>query len=255
MIKAAQLKENATVADMIGNGEWKWPTEWKERIVELTNVVVPNLENQLDDRLVWVNKKGVETKFSVGNVWNDTREYGNKVQWAKMVWYTQCIPSHAFVVWLAMRGRLNTQDKLAKWYPENEFECVFCKNQSDSVCHLFFYCEYSSWIWKEVKKKVKGSDIPNEWEKIVTWFINSKCPNKVWNVVQRLVFAASVYWIWRERNSRIFKKIVIPKETIKEKIVECVKLRILSLKFKQCTTYEELKENWEINMAEHRPRL
>ncbi|GKA11704.1 putative reverse transcriptase domain, reverse transcriptase zinc-binding domain protein [Tanacetum coccineum] len=55
----------------------------------------------------------------------------------------QCIPRHAFMVWLVIHGRLNTQDLMGIWEKNGDMRCVFCKNVPDSHDHLFFECEFS----------------------------------------------------------------------------------------------------------------
>nr|GFA46096.1 hypothetical protein [Tanacetum cinerariifolium] len=50
---------------------------------------------------------------------------------------------HAFMVWLAIHGRLRTQDLMVKWEKYGDMRCVFCKNVLDNHDHLFFECEFS----------------------------------------------------------------------------------------------------------------
>nr|GFA58411.1 RNA-directed DNA polymerase, eukaryota, reverse transcriptase zinc-binding domain protein [Tanacetum cinerariifolium] len=43
--------------------------------------------------------------FSVSNVWADLAKVKPMVSWHKLVWFSQNIPRHAFMVWLAVNYR------------------------------------------------------------------------------------------------------------------------------------------------------
>lgn len=47
------------------------------------------------------------------------------------------------MLWLAIHGRLSTQERLAKRYPGKQMNCPLCRKEMDSNDHLFFNCEYS----------------------------------------------------------------------------------------------------------------
>ncbi|GJR22247.1 putative ribonuclease H-like domain-containing protein [Tanacetum coccineum] len=91
------------VADLISEDGWKWP------------------------RAVWINKKGKEKSFSVNDVWKGIKCNSTKVIWYNHVWFTQCVPRHSFILWMAIRGRLKTQDRLSKWLNIQDMSCLFCK--------------------------------------------------------------------------------------------------------------------------------
>nr|GEW03781.1 RNA-directed DNA polymerase, eukaryota, reverse transcriptase zinc-binding domain protein [Tanacetum cinerariifolium] len=79
-------------------------------------------------------------------MWPDGHAYKNliadedDVDWWKVVWYSQNIPKHAFVVWLAGQNKITTQDKIKQWGSYDVLCCFLCKNDSDSHSHLFFEC-------------------------------------------------------------------------------------------------------------------
>ena len=156
IVYEGRFKNDAAVADLYDDGKWRWPQDWFDEfpILKLTN----NVKLQLDkvDKAVWVDKKKREIQFTVGRAWKDFRHDKGKVDWAKSVWYSQCIPKHSFVSWVAMHGRLNTQDRIVQWFPGKQMQCALCAQGIDSHEHLFFKCRYSSHIWNKVKKKPKS---------------------------------------------------------------------------------------------------
>ncbi|PWA47412.1 hypothetical protein CTI12_AA483670 [Artemisia annua] len=99
---------------------------------------------------VWVDGKNREVKFSMSRAWKDLRVNNQKVKWASTVWFSQGTLYHAFITWLAVNERLNTQDRLLGWNPNRQMQCAFCIKEADSHDHLFFSCEVTSKIWKEL---------------------------------------------------------------------------------------------------------
>lgn len=54
------------------------------------------------------------------------------------------------IAWLAIKERLNTRDRLAKFGLCADPRCVLCGINDESHNHLFFDCEFSSVVWKSV---------------------------------------------------------------------------------------------------------
>ncbi|GKB36272.1 RNA-directed DNA polymerase, eukaryota, reverse transcriptase zinc-binding domain protein [Tanacetum coccineum] len=113
----AILGKECTLNEIISDGRWVWPEEWNG---------------------------------DLSNVWKDMICDDTKVDWFKLVWFSQSIPRHAFVTWLAIQKRLMTHDKILVWRPNEDFKCALCSNCPDSHNHLFFSCEFSKEIWKEL---------------------------------------------------------------------------------------------------------
>nr|GEV51067.1 hypothetical protein [Tanacetum cinerariifolium] len=92
------------VADLIVNGTWNWP--------------------------------------NACSAWEALRPRGNEVNWFHIVWFSHCIPRHAFHVWLLMRRCPKTQDLLRPWdvcdsVVLSSLRCSLCGLQEDSHEHCF----------------------------------------------------------------------------------------------------------------------
>ena len=61
-----------------------------------------------------------------------------------------------------------------------------------------------------------------------------KMPNRrnIWLIVRKIVFPATVYFIWQERNMRLFGGFSRTVDELFKTIVEAVRLRIMGLKLK-----------------------
>ncbi|GJT25924.1 reverse transcriptase domain, reverse transcriptase zinc-binding domain protein [Tanacetum coccineum] len=53
--------------------------------------------------------------FSVASAWDSLRSRADVVDWFHVVWFPQCIPRHAFHIWLVTKQTLKTQDTLRQW--------------------------------------------------------------------------------------------------------------------------------------------
>ncbi|PWA82932.1 reverse transcriptase domain, Reverse transcriptase zinc-binding domain protein [Artemisia annua] len=139
------IDDKVKMYEMIEDGEWNTKVDWVKNL--LTNIPVPIIHNDTKDEAMWVTKDNKKGKFTIGSVWKDWKEEGQKVMWSSFVWFSQCIPKHSFILWLAINDRLSTQERLLRWYPERQMTCTFCGNEPDSIKHLFFECTYSLNIW------------------------------------------------------------------------------------------------------------
>ncbi|PWA89670.1 RNA-directed DNA polymerase, eukaryota, Reverse transcriptase zinc-binding domain protein [Artemisia annua] len=54
-------------------------------------------------------------KFSIRMAYSELHDGGNVVRWSKLIWFSQNIPKHAFLLWLAIQCKLPTQDKIRRW--------------------------------------------------------------------------------------------------------------------------------------------
>jgi hypothetical protein len=199
------LNVNDKVVDWLDQDGWKWPDVWNDLFSEVVNVPVPSLSDECDDKVIWVNKKNKESEFSVKEAWKALRTDCPKVLWYKHVWFSQCIPRHAFVIWMAMRGRLKTKDRISKWFNVTSVLCSLCNNDDETHGHLFFQCEFSKRVWDNLKPLCKLEDISCIWAEVVSGISIRIANNSIWSVIQCLVFGAAVYFLWQERNVRIFQ--------------------------------------------------
>ncbi|GKE18844.1 hypothetical protein Tco_1426421 [Tanacetum coccineum] len=64
---------------------------------------------------------------------------------------------------------------------------------------------YSAKIWERVKVKGKMENANSNLYKVVDKISERPSNNHIWRIIQRLIVSASVYFIWQERNKRLFQ--------------------------------------------------
>ncbi|GJX06712.1 hypothetical protein Tco_0194644 [Tanacetum coccineum] len=65
-------------------------------------------------------------------------------------------------------------------------------------------------------------------------------------VIGQLLLAATSYFIWIERNNRLFKKVKKKPEEIRDMVMITVRLKLLTLRFKNKLKVVELLSRWKM---------
>ncbi|GKD85226.1 reverse transcriptase zinc-binding domain-containing protein [Tanacetum coccineum] len=104
-----------------------------------------------------------------------------------------------------MHRRLPTQDRISKWWPNKNLKCSLCSEETDSHEHLFFKCKYVDQIWRVAMVKCQLKKCNNEWKIILDELIQMPNKRNIWIIIKKITFAACVYHVWQERNTRIFQ--------------------------------------------------
>ncbi|GKC37655.1 RNA-directed DNA polymerase, eukaryota, reverse transcriptase zinc-binding domain protein, partial [Tanacetum coccineum] len=155
------------------------------------------------DKVLWKSNAGKLGGFSVKNVWTDLSEVRPKVPWYKMVWFSQNIPCHAFISWLAINKKLKTQDKVARWQNIDDLKCSLCNLVQDNHSHLFFNCEFSAKVWNHFKDQMRLDYALDDLYQIISYIVARPINRSIWNIIHRLVIGAVVYFLWQEQKPDI----------------------------------------------------
>ncbi|GKD44979.1 RNA-directed DNA polymerase, eukaryota, reverse transcriptase zinc-binding domain protein, partial [Tanacetum coccineum] len=246
----AGFNDQTKLADVMDSDGWKWPADWFVKYPWISNMKTPILNN-CPDKAVWVDSNGIERRFSTNTVWKDVRSTSAKVSWHNLVWHPNCIPKHTFILWLAAKEKMYTQDKLSKWYPNKIFECSLCKKGMDSHDHLFFKCDYAKEIWKKICGKARMKFHNDSWNNTLDEMSKGVANRSVWGVIRKLCLAAVVYYIWQERNLRLFNNDQRDKEVLINTIIEEIKAKMVSITVKNTDTVLQAEEEWKLVTENH----
>jgi len=132
--------------------------------------------------------------------------YRPKMGTAELIWTSMALPKHRFMVWLAVQGRLLTQERKVRMnIPVEDVACCMCDEQvMETTVHLFEECKWTLAVWHEI----------NQWTR-TTMQINGitrmldKIKVKHWVQFKKEIMAAIcgavLYHTWRARNWKKFK--------------------------------------------------
>ncbi|GJX76442.1 hypothetical protein Tco_0323253 [Tanacetum coccineum] len=199
-----------------------WPNEWYLKYPLLNSLTVPNLIPNSLDWLFWLTHNGVESDFSVSIVWDSIRPKSDGINWYDLVWFSHAIPRHAFHLWLVIKRKLKTQDLMRQWDD-----------------HLKVY-----------------AGLPNataSLDSIINPLIPMSRKRAARSVIAKLVFVASSYFIWQERNNRLFANQKRSKDQLIDIIKSTVRLKLLTCSFKRTANVEGLRHFY--SFGSYLPRL
>ncbi|GKB51886.1 reverse transcriptase zinc-binding domain-containing protein [Tanacetum coccineum] len=143
------------------------------------------------------------------------------------------------------------QDKLRQWdvAPTTDITqvcCLLCGTQPDSHEHLFFKCSYSSKVWALIRGLVGVDVVLLVLDNILAWFQPMGNKRTIQNIVGKILFAAASYFIWLERNNRLFKNNRRTPEELRDAIVVTVRLKLTTFRFKNNAKVHSLISLWKM---------
>lgn len=157
------LSLSCKVADIVKDGKWIWPEAWRTKFPFLFLLPASLIFHDIQDKAFWKSRNEKACPFySVKTAWFDLSIPKPVVPWYKIMWFIQNIPRHAFMLWLDINGKLNTQDKVTIWNKVDDLKCPLCSSVKDDHSHLFFRCEYSSKVWDYLKVLMRLDYVPND---------------------------------------------------------------------------------------------
>ncbi|GJZ98343.1 hypothetical protein Tco_0670796 [Tanacetum coccineum] len=247
--KREGFNKETKVCDLVINGVLDWPTSWLSKYPSLNAIVSPVLVPNSHDLLEWQNEDGLVCSFSAHTVWNTICARGTKVSWYDAVWFSCCIPKHVVHLWLVIRRRLKTQDTLRHW--DNMIyalvTCSLCETQPDSHDHLFFECPFSQQVWNQVKGVAGLASSNASIYDIIDDIIPFAARKTSKSVIAKLVVAATSYFIWQERNGRLFKNMKRTVNQVVECIMNTVRLKLMSCRLKKSRSACDIVKAWKLS--------
>lgn len=128
-----------------------------------------------------------------------------KVPWRKLMCNNFVVPRWLFILNLAIQGRISTKERLAKQGITVDQTCMLCSREQECIDHLFFECDFSKEIWSRILKWQRIHRQLKLWQEEIEWANIEMRSNNPTAKVFRMTFAGCVYYIWQERNFRIFQ--------------------------------------------------
>ncbi|XP_056695389.1 uncharacterized protein [Spinacia oleracea] len=181
------------------------------------------------NREVFLQANGVDQfvqagKFRIQKMYKFLHPVGAQVGWKRLICNTHASPKSTFIMWLAVQNRLATKDILIRWQLNIDDTCGLYQLESESLEHLFFSCSYSKEIWRQVLLYLGVTRIVLPWQEEVQIAVKRSRSKQKKACKYSIAFIESVYCIWLQRNSKVFRDHVDPVKTVVSNImfnVEC----------------------------------
>lgn len=187
---------------------------------------------QDEDIVLWKHAEGKYMgNFSTSKTWEQIREKKPACDWSKGVWFSQSTPKFSFLMWVAIKGRLQTTDRMQIWNTSINTTCVLCNSTPESCAHLFFDCSYTKKIWRSLVGGLMQDSFTTDWSNLIA-LVSKPWLTPIKTFVLRYTLQAAVHAIWWERNARRHGE--KPKDTyaLIMFVDKGVRLKLLSVKGK-----------------------
>ncbi|MFS7993166.1 putative H(+)-transporting two-sector ATPase [Helianthus anomalus] len=244
------------MADLVDDqNSWKWPMAWHDLYPVLNDLEPPILEPDIADRLIWKDRHGNRMHFSSGEVSDNIRRRGHVVPWVDFVWFSQWIPRHSFHMWLVIKNKLKTQDRMCVWDADSETNlnlmcCPLCRYDKDSRDHLFFHCSFALKVWNLVKDMAYMENVGPNWASVMDWIQQHASSKSAEIIVSKLVVTASAYFVWQERNNRLFTQSQRTASMIANIVLHTVRLKLMSFRMGRNTKNPLMLERWKTQVVD-----
>lgn len=173
------------------------------------------------------------------------REKGLDVTWNREVWFASGIPRHKFLTWLIVLNRCPTKDKMISWGLYVDPLCVLCNSHFESRNHLLFDCQFNWIIWNYLAT-MTGFHSPRRWHDLLISF-RQDLGTGTHKKLLRIFWQASLYLIWRERNTRIHRQVFRSTDSLLKEVYLLIKNRISSLRDLQPLMASNMMQLWLSN--------
>lgn len=165
--------------------------------------VIRRLDINSDEyEVLWKQGEGIyRNNFSTSKTWDQIRKVKPVCTWHRGIWFSQSTPKHAFTMWVAIKGRLQTMDRIQKWNNSINTTCVLCNSAPESCAHLFFRCRYTGMIWRKLTEGIMREAFTADWSELIS-IVSKSWVSPIKTFILRYTLQATLHTVWWERNAR-----------------------------------------------------
>eukprot|EP00253_Pinus_taeda_P010995 PITA_10995 len=231
---------------------WRKPEEWFENIPqEMEKNYTKEVELRRiktrpgKDILRW--GRSMKGTFTVKEAYylTTSQERENEAMDWKRIWEGKWWPKITIFAWLVSKGWILTWDKIHKRGYYGPLKCSLCNREEENQEHLLNKCPYAGNVWDKIGAFFGKTmrDPSSIGKTIMQWGkgqFQIQVVRRIWNVSIGFV----IWFLWKERNRRIFRGQNNQPERTWEEVCKAIKETILS------ETWEE--EDWKMSQEEGR---
>ena len=194
--------------------------------------ILRSKRTEAEDIPLWKQREDrFSNQFSTKKTWQAIRQSRAECSWSRGVWFPQSTLKYSFLVWVAIRNRLQTHDRMKMWNTSIDTKCILCEEEEETCQHLFFECKYSEKVWRKLVGGIMKDDFTHDWNEIIG-IISTHGRETTEGFLLRYAFQALVHSIWRERNARRHGEQPRDVEIIYKLVDKTIRLKLLAVKNK-----------------------
>lgn len=197
--------------------------------------------DQGPDTFSWEIPGSATDDFSAALTWDHLRLKTPKLPWTRSVWFKGSIPKHAFTFWVAHLDRLPVRHRLVTWGIPVPETCLLCNQCTETRDHLFLQCEYSKAIWDKLFIRLGTPQLRiNDWSAFINWLQNAM--GNCLFTIKHLSAQATIYLLWKERNSRLHAGNSLPHSVLFKQLDRCI--RDIALARRNRKQFQSILSTW-----------
>lgn len=145
------------VSDFIRNKSWQIPSSVLQSFPSLAarihKIIIPI--DSGPDRLCW--KHSADGNLTFKGAFTFLNPCPNQVRWGRPIWNGSIPPSKLFLTWRLILNKLPADENLISRGCVVVSIYCHCKRQMETTDHLFFHCEYASFLWNWLSNLLHAS--------------------------------------------------------------------------------------------------
>ena len=203
-----QEEQNLRISDLWCDQEWKWELfsfDLPQSIKEKIKAIPIQLHGNGRDTVLW--------KFSKNGEFTTSSAYRLAIQGEEAVtqfhgqwiWKLDILPRITNFLWLCLHGSIPVREVLAERGIICEKVCPICREQDESIIHLFHECKFACDVWR--KLVVPPSHVSSFANNFEIWLKNN-CLSEVrhlGSIPWCFLFLFAVWNLWKNRNRVVFE--------------------------------------------------
>lgn len=224
IVAAMQSSSLAKLSTFMQDDQWVTPVTFHVWAIELCRLL-SNISIAPVDVITW----SCDTSIKTSDIYEAIRCHTVGPLWLKSIWHRFAIKRCSFILWLALKNRLLTKDRMANFGMNVDPCCVLCNQDVENVSHLFCTCSYAQTILSHCPSHLNAN-----WTNLLlgNFFLGQESNIKA--DISYLYLAITVHAVWRERNNRIHGVKALPavalteliKSKMREKLFTCNSFRL-----------------------------
>ncbi|PKU76817.1 Putative ribonuclease H protein [Dendrobium catenatum] len=188
--------DDILIMDYFRNDTWYLPNHFHPSIHDTIKSVEIKGTNEVlwDGNSKWVTKNFTAFFYS----------HLPKVDWYRYIWHKNYALKYVCFTWMARIGKLKTADNLHLRGILVPINCSLCLGHAENHLHLFFDCEFSFYILKNIMPEFNSFLLRPTLPQALDFIENSELLNRSDKSACFLAISCITYHIWMERNNRRF---------------------------------------------------